>query len=77
MKAESHPLQALLRSARVLSSGVTPTPASTSALCATGKRTVQMALMKVESAHHQHTAKQCSHTCYQSPRGPVSSSVIF
>lgn len=67
MKVESHPLQALLRSARVLSSGVTPMPASTSALCAMGRRTVQMALMKVESAHHQHAAKHSVPTPATSP----------
>lgn len=59
IKVESHPLQAPPRSARVLSSSAAPLPASTSASCAMGGRTVPTALTKVEGVRHRRAAKLC------------------
>lgn len=60
--------QVLHKSARIPSSSVPPVPASASAWCVTGKRTVRMVQMRVGSVPHQCAARGYVTTLATSPQ---------
>lgn len=68
IKVQSHPLQVPPTSARALSSSAAPLPASTSAWCVTGRRTVPTAPTRVDSARGQLAAEHGVPTPATSPR---------